>query len=933
MGFNTKLVINKFPELSGKLESLPETFEDWLDHHCEMSPIKHIERKYNENEPTGSYLSDFLKAGAVYGKQLSIENCSSKEPIFISAPTGCGKNYFMEHDILGPLLEKNKDLPTQEHERLLLLSNRVALGRQTKKEIADFIRKRTGDSTYFDTIDSISKKKQKALDRITDFGDMFAFSYQQISSNLANLVDKNIKYVIFDECHFFCSDSVFNPQTCRILNELTSIFSNAVRIYMSSTLETVFEPIIRNEVELSRKNLTNTYDARLPIKYYDVSREYDYLDIKFWEDDEEIIDAITKGSGKWLVFVDSINDGTELQKKINEKLKPSTTYDSENDTSDEEDDTSDEEDDTSDEEDDTSDEEDEEDDTSDEEDEENDTSKKKKKKKPGNSPAEFITAANKGKDSYTSIVNDEKLPKDVRVLIATAVIDNGVNIKDKSVKHIVIGVPDRVEFIQMLGRLRIDDNFKGKINLYIKNFPLKVLKKKWRNDMLTLIGRLEYLSSGKIPTDEQSHMIDISPESDINPLSMYQLLGRIEDLSRMIKSLHPHEKLVLKGADGDRQLQVLDWLLYKCPRYDNLSRRICNALIEVKKDFEQPDVEKNGVNYRYPKIGHLAEKSFLQMIQEKRASALEYDAMKFTEKTKGAIYDESKNQRAEKIFGADFDLDQYSYSKPSSDGMIAINAWNNRKNTSNSLSYADTTIKDKHFKAHLPDKLTDEIWNDDNIWENLKKAQEEEQNQRELPDAAYMEKKYRQYLELSKNELDPDNPVIMEQLHWLDMTVIPPTATFEKPEPSSMTESADENNTTSPDFSRSDVDKLLKKHTIDVKMVKDISGGKKKNDWLRENGYNLKKLESLRNPDANTYDYGKNDGKINGADMLKLFLFFSNYFTKSADTFNKLKNRLSEKPYTFKMPDDDKEYRFTIESVRASKDTIYLFCRAPYTGN
>ena len=146
MGFNTKLVINKFPELSGKLESLPETFEDWLDHHCEMSPIKHIERKYNENEPTGFYLSDFLKAGAVYGKQLSIENCSPKEPIFISAPTGCGKNYFMEHDILGPLLEKNKDLPTQEHERLLLLSNRVALGRQTKKEIADFIRKRTGDS-------------------------------------------------------------------------------------------------------------------------------------------------------------------------------------------------------------------------------------------------------------------------------------------------------------------------------------------------------------------------------------------------------------------------------------------------------------------------------------------------------------------------------------------------------------------------------------------------------------------------------------------------------------------------------------------------------------------------------------------------------------------------------------------------------------------
>ena len=913
MVFKTKVIKNKFPELSGRLESFPETFEDWLDHHCEMSPIKHIERKYNENEPTGSYLSDFLKAGAVYGKQLSIENCSPKEPIFISAPTGCGKNYFMEHDILGPLLEKNKDLPTQEHERLLLLSNRVALGRQTKKEIADFIRKRTGDSTYFDTIDSISKKKQKALDRITDFGDMFAFSYQQISSNLANLVDKNIKYVIFDECHFFCSDSVFNPQTCRILNELTSIFSNAVRIYMSSTLETVFEPIIRNEVELSRKNLTNTYDARLPIKYYDVSREYDYLDIKFWEDDEEIIDAITKGSGKWLVFVDSINDGTELKEKINEKLKPSTTYDSENDTSDEEDD------------------------TSDEEDEENDTSKKKKKKKPGNSPAEFITAANKGKDSYTSIVNDEKLPKDVRVLIATAVIDNGVNIKDKSVKHIVIGVPDRVEFIQMLGRLRIDDNFKGKINLYIKNFPLEVLKKKWRNDMLTLIGRLEYLSSGKIPTDEQSHMIDISPESDINPLSMYQLLGRIEDLSRMIKSLHPHEKLVLKGADGDRQLQVLDWLLYKCPRYDNLSRRICNALIEVKKDFEQPDVEKNGVNYRYPKIGHLAEKSFLQMIQEKRASALEYDAIKFTEKILGNdIYSDEKSQRIEKLSG--IDLTKYSYESPLSDGMIAINAWNNNK--LNNSAYADAIIY-RHFESHLPDKLTDEHWNKD-VWKNLKKAQiicADEKNRRELPDAAYMEMKHMQYQELSKNNLDPNNPVIMEQLNWLDMTVIPQTSETVKKNETEIVEKSMEKNGSPNEFSKSDIEKLLQQHTVEFKEAADIvdgkkepPNGKKKNDWIRENGYLLKKLESLIKQDADaksTYDYGENDGKISGSDMIKLFQFFSKFFPKaSTDTFNKLQNRLNEETYTFYIADN--QYRFRIVSAKPSNQTTYLFCREPF---
>ena len=40
--------------------SFPPTFEDWLDLNCKMSPIKHMETKYDKVHETQKYLSDFL---------------------------------------------------------------------------------------------------------------------------------------------------------------------------------------------------------------------------------------------------------------------------------------------------------------------------------------------------------------------------------------------------------------------------------------------------------------------------------------------------------------------------------------------------------------------------------------------------------------------------------------------------------------------------------------------------------------------------------------------------------------------------------------------------------------------------------------------------------------------------------------------------------
>lgn len=65
---------------------------------------------------------------------------------------------------------------------------------------------------------------------------------------------------------------------------------------------------------------------------------------------------------------------------------------------------------------------------------------------------------------FLNIVEHQQF--ECKVLIATSVMDCGVSITDPELRHIVIDQPDKTEFLQMLGRRRVDSN--ETINLYIK---------------------------------------------------------------------------------------------------------------------------------------------------------------------------------------------------------------------------------------------------------------------------------------------------------------------------------------------------------------------------------------------------------------------------------------------------------------------------------
>ncbi len=86
----------------------------------------------------------------------------------------------------------------------------------------------------------------------------------------------------------------------------------------------------------------------------------------------------------------------------------------------------------------------------------------------------FLKADNKmspeNKKVYKSLV--EQCCFDCRVLIATTVIYNGVNVKDPRVKHIVIPFTTPSVVKQLIGRKRLDEKEKGKsdsVNIYFHN--------------------------------------------------------------------------------------------------------------------------------------------------------------------------------------------------------------------------------------------------------------------------------------------------------------------------------------------------------------------------------------------------------------------------------------------------------------------------------
>lgn len=165
------------------------------------------------------------------------------------------------------------------------------------------------------------------------------------------------------------------------------------------------------------KRYTDEVQKLNPIKYVgtdELKVDYARMDEHYFCNYEDLYDLILKTSNKnekWLVFVDKKADGIAIEEHLNQQ----------------------------------------------------------------GCSAVFLSADSikkrRGKTAYTEIIRNKKFRADV--LIATEILDCGVSISDERVKNIIISHSRKSTFLQMIGRLRMDET--SRINLFIKQYTAKAV--------------------------------------------------------------------------------------------------------------------------------------------------------------------------------------------------------------------------------------------------------------------------------------------------------------------------------------------------------------------------------------------------------------------------------------------------------------------------
>lgn len=115
----------------------------------------------------------------------------------------------------------------------------------------------------------------------------------------------------------------------------------------------------------------------------------------------------------------------------------------------------------------------------------------------------IITADDKDSKEFELITRQEQFHADV--LIATSVIDNGVNIKDLKLRNLVLITSEKTEFLQMLGRKRRVSG--EKVTVYIHALEKELLQKRISRltSLLDFVERLFFQANPALIADAAIH--------------------------------------------------------------------------------------------------------------------------------------------------------------------------------------------------------------------------------------------------------------------------------------------------------------------------------------------------------------------------------------------------------------------------------------------
>ena len=233
-------------------------------------------------------------------------------------------------------------------------------------------------------------------------------NYQAISLDSTALETflSDYAYIVFDEAHFFVEDSLFNAKTGLLLKSVLDASPDAVWIFLSATLDGSEELLLAAADKIQPNNLIDANLNKLVFRDHRIVYKNNYQSAvytpSFFRGIDDLMPVINRTVGGKWLIFVS---SIQRGKALQQRIKKETGR-----------------------------------------------------------KAVFLSSENKAGKRWEMLSAEERYDEDV--LIATKVLDNGVNIRDEDVRQIVIPFCDRTEFMQMLGRRRTHEG--ERVCLYVE---------------------------------------------------------------------------------------------------------------------------------------------------------------------------------------------------------------------------------------------------------------------------------------------------------------------------------------------------------------------------------------------------------------------------------------------------------------------------------
>lgn len=287
---------------------------------------------------------------------------------------------------------------------ILYLSNRFMLKEQIK---AQLIKK-----------ENIPQELVK--EEIEEFDGITVLNYQKLQmiceqQQESKYLSGRYKYIVCDEIHYLLEDAAFNPETLRTLKFLK--LAKEILICISATMEGLVELVVKEKygdsiLWNSQRHCTE-YLTQIDISGYLSAIIGEYRHIYHYKLPWTVKVNQIFSFGDYDLVIEAIRRSDDKEKWLifqsNKK-------------------------------------------------------KAEELKKRLGKQSHLICADNRSDEILKELIQKEKFS--CRILISTKLLDNGVNVKDMQLKHILIDSISKTEFLQMLGRKRLLNDKDG-FTLYI----------------------------------------------------------------------------------------------------------------------------------------------------------------------------------------------------------------------------------------------------------------------------------------------------------------------------------------------------------------------------------------------------------------------------------------------------------------------------------